>query len=1025
MKIKQDFLHAMVVILFVISSVLASIYGIIFFKYLILFIGDTIYTRSIVVSTLFAGFILGLLWFGRKADSSKNRLRLYAVMELITGVYCLLFPQLLSLMESVFVGLVLSLQFSLGGSAVLILKIMFSVLSLLLPAVLIGGKLPVILRSLSVKTLDASNNFSMLYFIQNFSSAMGAIMTGFFFVRLAGLSPTIHTASILNILTGIIAYGLSTLKIHNSNITIQGRSTEIKIPSSAKNEILIIFTIGLSGFVAMIYMVAWLRMLLPVFGSSIYTFSLSLVTYLIGIAIGSYIANLSLLKIKRPMLFFTLCQFGVAIFLLVTLPFYVRLPYDFWNVSSLLSYGTSFYKINLLIQFVFYILLTIGVTLVLGMLLPVAVKSLARKVEVFGKLAGDLYAVLLTGTLLGFIFVNLILLPQVGIKNTLVIGILLNVIIGWLILLLCLKVNKRKAIVALGSSLVMLLIYFLLIPDWNIKAMLYGVINKIYTRERAPSNYSSFLQIANYSNEVLFYDEGLSANVGVIESDGQKAIVVDGKVDASTRDIAVPVLCAHLPCLLHGNPKQVLVIGLGNGVTLGSVLTHPVEKVDCIEKITEAVKACKFFHDVNNNPLDDARTNLFLEDPNTYLKLVNKKYDVIISGTADLWVAGTGNLLTTEFLQECKKKLNGNGYILQWLRVNEVDNDLFKMIVRTFQSVFNYVTVWEVNRSNVLLVGSESGPDINFQALDSLMRRRSIYDDLKRINIIDVPTLLSLQILSSDNLVKLVGLGEINTENLPRIEYEAPKAICGNNYLNEVLEHDERIYSKYSKILLAKYMSERKLKNEELQNMAFYQTRIPSGNTIFAYAILSNLNQDNYYRNVEVLSELAKIAERINLQEEALSYREKIIKLQPNNVNELEKYVWSKYRIIRNRHSIFKQIDISEFERMLLKCISLSSDTVDRFNMELAEIYYDVQEYEKAKTHYLKVLDLRQKYTNDPTILDDLVFLKIGKCFINLGQSERAIIYLLQAVRINPKNETARDLIYDILMSKSKLKKQM
>ena len=59
-----------------------------------------------------------------------------------------------------------------------------------------------------------------------------------------------------------------------------------------------------------------------------------------------------------------------------------------------------------------------------------------------------------------------------------------------------------------------------------------------------------------------------------------------------------------------GGRRGVLVVGLGSGVTLGSVLTHPVKEVECVELEDAVVQASRFFDDVSGSPLRDPRVRL-------------------------------------------------------------------------------------------------------------------------------------------------------------------------------------------------------------------------------------------------------------------------------------------------------------------------------------------------------------------------------------------------------------------------------
>src|SRR6185369_749134 len=82
---------------------------------------------------------------------------------------------------------------------------------------------------------------------------------------------------------------------------------------------------------------------------------------------------------------------------------------------------------------------------------------------------------------------------------------------------------------------------------------------------------------------ILYQGEGMNSSVAVtMLLDGTRNFHVSGKVEASSepQDMRLQKMLGHIPALLHPNPRRVLVVGCGAGVTAGSFLTHPeVERI--------------------------------------------------------------------------------------------------------------------------------------------------------------------------------------------------------------------------------------------------------------------------------------------------------------------------------------------------------------------------------------------------------------------------------------------------------------
>ncbi len=76
---------------------------------------------------------------------------------------------------------------------------------------------------------------------------------------------------------------------------------------------------------------------------------------------------------------------------------------------------------------------------------------------------------------------------------------------------------------------------------------------------------------------MLFRGEGINSSVLILERAGQRHFYVSGKAEASTApvDMRLERMMGHIPALIHPNPRSVLVVGFGAGVTAGSFVPYP------------------------------------------------------------------------------------------------------------------------------------------------------------------------------------------------------------------------------------------------------------------------------------------------------------------------------------------------------------------------------------------------------------------------------------------------------------------
>src|SRR5665647_699989 len=87
------------------------------------------------------------------------------------------------------------------------------------------------------------------------------------------------------------------------------------------------------------------------------------------------------------------------------------------------------------------------------------------------------------------------------------------------------------------------------------------------------------------------------------------------------------ILAAHIPMILHQNPKRVLVIGMGTGQTASRFLMYQIERLDCvdIEKRLPGILQRHF----DAAWLNDPRTHVVSDDGRNYTSYASSLYDII------------------------------------------------------------------------------------------------------------------------------------------------------------------------------------------------------------------------------------------------------------------------------------------------------------------------------------------------------------------------------------------------------------
>ena len=883
-------LKAIVVVFFVITGATGLIYQITWFKYLALFLGNTTYAQMIVLSAFLGGLAIGNYIFGKKADAIKNPLKFYALFELSIGLYCLAYPTLSFLFGDVFINI--ASAFNTSGQNVVFntARLLLSSLLLFVPTIAMGGTLPVLSKFYIENVESTRKDLGTLYFLNSFGAVWGIIFAGFQLIELIGLNGTIYSAAIINVAIGLTALFLS--KYASTPVEINDKIKAVDEPKETSPTALkvVILVAGLSGMAALIYEMVWTRLFINIFGSSTYAFSIMLLVFISGITLGGFLISQKMFAKFDKYKFVALLQVMIAGSTILVLTLYERLPYFLWKASSYFVKTEETFSMFLTLEFLICFLILFVPTIVMGMTLPLIASIVAESNRKIGLAVGNVFAVNTLGTVVGVILTGLVFIPLLGIKGSFEIGITINVIAAVLIILTYFGFEKIKRWGYSVAAVGVLVIYLIAVPQWNVNASLYGVFKSL--QKEPPASFDEYLQTRG-DFDVLFYKEGIDANVAVTESGypvKQKRLIINGKPDASSvTDMPTQILLGQIPMILHKDAKNVFVVGFGSGVTIGSVLLHPIEKVICAEISDEVIEAGKFFAEENHNCMDDERFKIYNEDALTLLKLSDTDYDVIISEPSNPWIAGIGNLFSQEYFELCRSKLNQNGIMVQWFHLYESQDDVVKLVLSTFSKVFPNCQVWSGVANDIIIVGYKNNYDNDFPNIEQKFENQLVKNELEKIGIENPFTFLTCQSLSDRGVFILSDVETINSELHPLLEFWAPKSFYIGKTSNLIYQFDEKFDTLSNRLMAAEYYKSHKPSIDNIKNAALYHSNT-TRNYRFAYGLTKNLIEkgvDDYQTqmlNADLLSEL-------QIDNPLKYHYEKMIAEYPDSISLLHDYL--------------------------------------------------------------------------------------------------------------------------------------
>lgn len=175
-----------------------------------------------------------------------------------------------------------------------------------------------------------------------------------------------------------------------------------------------------------------------------------------------------------------------------------------------------------------------------------------------------------------------------------------------------------------------------------------------------------------------------------------KVLFLDKKIQSAQIDEYIyHESLVHPALFTHPSPKEVLVIGGGEGATLREVLRHDlVLKVTMVDIDEELVKLCqKYLPEWSDGAFSDQRTSLVFEDARLFVKETEKKFDVIISDLTEPIKEGPSvYLFTKEFFDKIFQALKEDGlFVLQAGSTDPFYHDFYISCAKTLEKVFPLV----------------------------------------------------------------------------------------------------------------------------------------------------------------------------------------------------------------------------------------------------------------------------------------------------------------------------------------------
>jgi len=738
-----------------------------------LFFGSDMYSVSIILSAFMGGLALGSFGGGHFAERTQRPLFWYGVAELGVGAFALIFPSLLDAFDpwlrSAYPGTA-----GLSSAGYLGVRLLVATGALVIPTALMGATLPLIMHHV-VRRREALGELAAHFYAVNTLGALtGTLAAGFVLIPYLGTSQASFCAAAVNFVVGgcSVIIGLRT--------TRPSVSTAAELTSAEDFDTLpgyepsqrqrlaraAMIALGISGFGSFALEVIWTRILLISFSATVYSFASMLACFLFGIFLGSRLVRRVVDQHEDPIGLFAGLELGIGLSVGALCLIVNAVPSLFGRlmgaVAQLLGEGRDHTLV--LSTLAASLLLLIIPTTLLGATFSVALRVYTIDVARAGSRTGNLYAANTVGGIFGSLIAGLVLLPILGTTISLALVASLFASIGLYLSMTRAAINGENWLRSPNTAVAAVAI------------LLAGVSLSFPYQVRL-----NFNQRSTATGDLVYHSEGVQNTIDVIRSEsGTTALIIGGNVEADDSYLQRRhfVLKGHLPLLLMDEPRTVLVVGLGMGITLQATVRHPgLERVDVIELSPEILEAQESLAKVNGDVVNNPLVNVRIDDGRVFMKLGDGRYDMITADPIHPKISRVGYLYTREYYESIRARLNDGGVVCQWMPIYQIAPKRLRSAVATFLDVFPDATLWYV-ANHALLVAKKDASPIDFEVLSRKFEDPKVLEDLLSIDISSPEVLLSHLIMGPAELRTYVDSGgpvPLNTDAFPYLEYFVPR----------------------------------------------------------------------------------------------------------------------------------------------------------------------------------------------------------------------------------------------------------
>jgi hypothetical protein len=740
----------MIALAFVLSGAAALVYQVAWQRILALHSGVGIYSVAMIV----AAFLLGLgagshLGGGWSVHLDARRaLRAFALLELAIGLfgaasgwiyYDALYGRAPWLYAPAWrAGLV-------------------HLLALLPPTLLMGMSLPFLVRATVREAATAGAVVGRLYALNLLGAAAGAMLTPWVLVRLLGMRGALLAAAAANVVAGLCALLARPAPAGDApaSDTPASEAPPPGPPPRVRPRAFALWAAlyALSGFCALSLEILWFRVMDVALKATAFTFGTVLSLYLLGMALGTLAGLRVAPRIRDPLAGFLGAQCALLAWAAAALWLLVALPADLPGYAWLVDYWAAPRPFNLggdwnpgaLVAL--YLLLPFALfgppTILMGLSFTLLQRAVHDDPRTSGRKVGLLQAANIAGCVAGSLVTGLVLLDAWGTTGALRALVAAGLVFAALGLALA---AARRTFLLAGVAVAALVLLF-------------------------PGARRFWLRLhATPPESEAMVEEDATGLAALVPGGGRWSLWVNGRTNSSLPFGGFHTLLGAVPALVHPEPREIAIVGLGSGDTAWAAgCRRTTSRVRVFEICAPQVALLRGLATRPGAPralvafLRDPRMQVALEDGRNALLREERAYDVIEMDALFPSSPFSGNLYSLEFYRLCARRLKPGGLMVSWAPKPRVAD--------TFRAAFPHVVEM---RGGQLLLGANEPIALDAAAVAARAEGESVAAYLGENNVRK-----ALEAVAGARPMGPRPADDLNRDLFPRDELKAEEVAAG------------------------------------------------------------------------------------------------------------------------------------------------------------------------------------------------------------------------------------------------------